>query len=348
MLDSRGFTEAVTSSTQNYIDKLVNRFSSPEVTELITPLQTFAAGGKRGRAKLVAIGYGLTGNDSNLTSSTGEINYDSKSQRELINLATAIELFQVFALIHDDIIDNADTRRGNPSLHRSYAVSMGETIGVNAAILAGDLAMAVADQALAAANPDQRLYSAWAEMCTEVAIGQYLDTRLEASPVHSVERSLAVIRSKSARYSVVYPLALGMIKASAAAELVNLTMNAVLPWGEAFQLRDDELGVYGDAALTGKPSGNDLREGKKTVLIALTSERCCEAPQLSWLGTAMNESKLEQLRSLIKESGAYAEHEKMIHDRWKLGNDRVTQLPIADLAKKRLLELGKTLIIRRR
>src|SRR5207302_6011875 len=148
--------------------------------------------------------------------------------------------------------------------------------GDGAAILVGDLALVWADAMLTASGlPEDALLRGlpvWNAMRVEVMCGQYLDVVEQARGGGSVERALRVARYKAAKYTVERPLHLGAAIAGGDAELIDGLSAYGLPLGEAFQLRDDLLGVFGDPRLTGKPAGDDLREGKRTVLVAYASE----------------------------------------------------------------------------
>ena len=198
----------------------------------------------------------------------------------IVVAASALELFQACALIHDDVMDGSDTRRGLPAVHRRFAslhrgeswVGDTEAFGMGAAVLLGDLCLAWSDEMLSTSPlPAERLiegHAVYDEMRTELMGGQYLDLLEQARGGGSVERALRVARYKSAKYTIEKPLHLGAVLAGADPELLGDYSAFGLPLGEAFQLRDDVLGVFGDPAVTGKPAGDDLREGKRTVLVA--------------------------------------------------------------------------------
>jgi geranylgeranyl diphosphate synthase type I len=245
--------------------------------------------------------------------------------------AASLELVQASALIHDDLMDGSDTRRGQPSIHRRFERLHRESqwqgppegFGSGAAILLGDLCLAWADQLLFGSGmPAEALTRAkpvYDTMRTELMSGQYLDLLGHVRGEYSVAWSLRVARQKSARYTIERPLHLGAALAGATPELMASYSAYGLPLGEAFQLRDDILGVFGDPAVTGKPAGDDLREGKRTVLVALTMERA-SAAQASVVRTRLGDAALDDagvslLREIIAETGALAETERMIGSR---------------------------------
>jgi geranylgeranyl diphosphate synthase type I len=155
-------------------------------------------------------------------------------------------------------------------------------------------------------------------MRTELMAGQYLDLLGQAVGGQSVERAMTVIRYKTAKYTIERPLHLGAALAGASDDIVAAYSAYGLPLGEAFQLRDDVLGVFGDPSETGKPAGDDLREGKRTVLMATTSARATPAQAADvqrHLGDpALSPEAVADLRAIITETGALAESERVIAD----------------------------------
>ncbi|MGL5829559.1 MAG: polyprenyl synthetase family protein, partial [Angustibacter sp.] len=203
---------------------------------------------------------------------------------EIIEVAAAFDFFQAAALIHDDLMDDSDTRRGEPALHRSFATLHDQSgwfgdarrFGAAAAILAGDLCLSWSDELLTQcglpAADIARARPMFNTMRTQLMAGQYLDVLEQVLPADqgggTVDRARRVITFKSAKYSVEHPLLIGGLLANASPEQLASYSDYALPLGSAFQLRDDLLGVFGDPERTGKPAGDDLREGKRTVLLA--------------------------------------------------------------------------------
>jgi geranylgeranyl diphosphate synthase type I len=249
----------------------------------------------------------------------------------VVRAATSLELLHACALIHDDVMDGSDTRRGNPSAHRRFAalhrgngwLGSPDSFGTGAAILLGDLCLSWADELLfdsgLAAESLLAAKPVYDEMRTELMAGQYLDLLEQSMGTGSVDRALRVLRFKSAKYTVERPLHLGAALAGAPRELLAAYTAYGLPLGEAFQLRDDLLGVFGDPAETGKPAGDDLREGKRTVLVDLALERSSPAAA-ALLRRHLGDPRLdaegvEALREVITGSGAREMVERMIADR---------------------------------
>jgi len=245
-----------------------------------------------------------------------------------VKAATSLELLQACALVHDDVMDGSDTRRGLPAVHRRFAalhrgnewLGSPEDFGVGAAILLGDLCLSWADELLMSSGlPDESLMRAkpvYDEMRTELMAGQYLDLLEQARGGGSIERAERVIRFKSAKYTIERPLHLGVTLAGGPAELIEAFTAYGLPLGEAFQLRDDVLGVFGDPSETGKPAGDDLREGKRTVLVAKALDAASPA-QASKVRRHLGDPHLDAegvdlLRTIITETGALAAVEDRI------------------------------------
>ena len=277
---------------------------------------------------------------------------DDGRRTAAVRTGAALEMFQAAALFHDDVMDNSDTRRGRPTAHRAFARHHREAgwsgsdvqYGSSSAILLGDLCL-IASQAEirgALVGVDQEVSLAtrtlFDDMQTEVTVGQYLDVLAQAVPWGAdldadEARARAVIRSKSARYSVEHPLALGAALAGASADALAAVPTYGLPLGEAFQLRDDVLGVFGDPSVTGKPAGDDLREGKRTVLVSRalrTATPSQRALLLDSLGDpGLDQDAVEALRGLLVETGAVAAVEQLITD---LSDEAFAALDAAGLA----------------
>ncbi|WFF02340.1 polyprenyl synthetase family protein [Micromonospora sp. WMMD964] len=240
----------------------------------------------------------------------------------------ALELLHTFALVHDDVMDASTTRRGRPTAHVALAeqhIAAGHRgdpgrFGEAVAVLIGDLCMVWADRLLAQATvPSARLFEVrrcYDQMRVETVAGQYLDVLGENDPANwSVDRALRVARYKTASYTVQRPLLYGACLAGVPLDdpLASAYTRYGLAVGEAFQLRDDLLGVYGDPAATGKPAGDDLRTGKPTTLLMLARELATPA-QLRALERAAD-GPVDRLAELVVETGAVTRVERMIAER---------------------------------
>jgi geranylgeranyl diphosphate synthase type I len=246
----------------------------------------------------------------------------------VVAATSALEMVQASALIHDDLMDRSDTRRGEPAVHRRFERWHTErgwrggaaAFGDSAAVLLGDLTLVWSDSLLHSSGvPVESLARArpvFDEMRAEVMVGQYLDVHAQATGDTSLERAGKVARYKAAKYTVERPLLLGAALAGAPASLSAAYSAFGLPLGEAFQLRDDVLGVFGDPARTGKPAGDDLREGKRTYLVAsaFAALSAADGKELdAGLGDqGMDDSGVARLREIISGSGALDRTEERI------------------------------------
>lgn len=290
--------------------------------EAVTALESFVLrGGKRVRPSFAWSGWLGAGGDP-----------AGPHADAVLRACSALELVQAGALIHDDIIDASTTRRGFPTVHVDYAGlhrdngwrGGSEEFGQAVAILLGDLALVWADDMVREAGLDHaaatRLGPVWSDMRTEVLGGQYLDIAGEVAADESVEAATRVNRFKTAAYTIERPLHLGAVLAGAGDELIDAYRRFGTDIGLAFQLRDDLLGVFGDPEVTGKPSGDDLRAGKRTVLYALALEAAdaddpvAAATLREAIGTDLSDAQVQQVRGLLIEVGAVDEVEKQIAD----------------------------------
>lgn len=290
-----------------------------EPTDLLDAVFSLLGGGKRLRAGFLYWGYRAAGGP------------DSEA---LVRAASAMEVFQAAALIHDDVMDASDVRRGLPTAHRRLAtlhqqrglLGDADRFGEAGAILAGDLCLNWTDEIYSTSGlPDAELARGRATldtMRTQLMGGQYLDV-VEAAQTwrglsfdQRMERARRVIRYKSAKYTVEQPLLIGAACAGASEETLTALSAYGLALGEAFQLRDDLLGVFGDPSETGKPAGDDLREGKRTVLIAYLLEELDDREAERFAAVFgepdISESAISWLRERAVDTGAVQAVEALI------------------------------------
>lgn len=276
----------------------------------------------------------------------------------MLRLFAALELLHACALVHDDVIDASATRRGKPTTHVKFAAlhrdqdwrGAADQFGTSAAILLGDLALVWADDIVAAAElpPDarRRVQRVWADIRTEVLGGQYLDIVAEAAGADSIASAMRVNTYKTASYTVSRPLQLGAAAAADRPDVQAIFHELGTDLGVAFQLRDDVLGVFGDPAVTGKPSGDDLRSGKRTVLLAeaveLADNSDPAAAQLlrSSIGTELTDAQVGELCDVITAVGALAAVEDRIETLTRRTQATLAAAPIEAAAKTGLAELA--------
>ncbi len=286
---------------------------SPDTLPLIDSLTSLISGGKRLRPAFAYWGYRSTG---------------ATDSDEVMRAATALEFLQACALIHDDVMDASDTRRGKPATHRQFESlhtteslrGSAEQFGLGAAILIGDLALSWADELLINSGLSSaqivRAKHIYDVMRTELMAGQYLDLLEQQRGTADPASIKNVIRYKSAKYTIERPLHLGAALGDASPEHLSMLSTYGLHLGEAFQLRDDVLGVFGDSTLTGKPVGDDIREGKHTMLMSYAMERA-EHTQLEILNSALgnpsvSQHEIGQVQEILVDTGALAQVEQDI------------------------------------
>lgn len=321
---------------------------------LLDEATAYLAGGKRMRAGFAVLGF-------QAVQSIAVDEVATPIGAPILDTACALELFHAAALIHDDVIDRSDTRRGRPAAHRHFASlhtaagwrGEADHFGISAAILLGDLLQSWADELMqnAADATDDRAAARAARthfnrMRSEVATGQYLDVVEEQRPefapeAEQLERSTRVLIYKSAKYSVEAPLLIGGALAGAAPEQEASLAEFGLPVGVAFQLRDDILGVFGDSEVTGKPTGDDLREGKRTVLATLARESLPATQQRLFdemLGDPeLDDTQIEMMQRTIRDSGALGRVEEMITRNIERAEAALDAAPLDPAARQRLI-----------
>ena len=345
--DQAAFRTRVQMALDAFLDEQAERLAplGADAARLLTEARASVSGGKRFRAAFCYWGYHAVAGTS----------YDGTADDALVRACASLELLHASALVHDDYMDASDTRRGRPATHRSFAAEHSadrwrgdpEQYGASAAILLGDLLLSWSDELLRRCGlPMERVVAALDvfDRCrSEVITGQFLDVSVQARGVADVDAAMTVLRYKSAKYSVERPLHIGATLAGGNAEQLARLSAFGLPLGEAFQLRDDLLGVFGDPSTTGKPAGGDLVEGKRTVLVALALDAApaADAARLdAALGTSLSQPDVAELLRIIDSSGAREQVEQVIGE---LASTATGALPEADLdsrARDVLLELA--------
>lgn len=291
------------------------------------------AGGKRLRPAFAYWGWRAAGGSSSDTSA-------------IVTAAAAIELVHASALVHDDVMDGSATRRGRPAAQREFGAMLPEAtsapqadrFGFSAAILLGDLLLSWSDELLGRSGfkPKRiargRVY--FDLLRCEVVAGQYLDVLAQASGRSSAAAAMRVVRYKSAKYTVERPLQFGAALAKADTSLLAALSSYGVPLGEAFQLRDDVLGVFGQPDVTGKPSGDDIREGKRTLLIARAFDKATGA-QRDVLDATFGRPELASdgvaaVQTVLRDTGALADVETVITELKSAALAALASAPVTD------------------
>ncbi len=330
----------------------------PDSAVLSDAVEQMLSGGKRLRAAFCYWSFRAHGGEPGTAAADA-----------VLRVGAALELFQAAALFHDDVMDDSDTRRGLPAAHRVFAglhaasgwTGSPDRFGEAAAILLGDLTLVASESQFSLATgtlpPEiaSRAREVFDLMRTEVTAGQYLDVLAQAlpwgrDPVGDEARAREVIRAKSARYSVEHPLVLGAALAGADGAARQTCAAFGLPLGEAFQLRDDLLGVFGDPAATGKPAGDDVREGKRTVLIARAMAAADDGQRAtlhSHLGVRdLSDDDVRAVADVIRRTGAPDSGERLITDRSGQACRALDAAPLAEPGKSMIAELAHAAVDR--
>jgi geranylgeranyl diphosphate synthase type I len=310
--------------------------------DLVPPIDEIArlvlAGGKRLRPAFCFWGFIGAGGDP-----TDEL---------VIDAGAALELLHAFALFHDDVMDGSLTRRGEPTTNAKFEANHGANklagesrrFGDGIAILVGDLAYVYSDQLMRNASP--QAWTIWNELRIELNFGQYLDMLGSAMNERRREKAERICRYKSGKYTIERPLHLGALLATPTRgdELTSVLSTYGLPLGDAFQMRDDVLGAFGDTAITGKPVGDDLREGKPTPLMAIATARA-NAAQLKELQLVGNQDltpeQIARVQEVIRETGALDELELVITRLTDEAIAAVQNVPFAQSVRDEMITLAE-------
>ena len=328
---------AVSDALSDFLDRQRAVLAGMDATlvPVVDEVRALAAGGKRLRPAFAYWGW----------RGARAPGLDDQDDAAVLRAVSALEFVHASALVHDDVMDGARTRRGRPATHIGFAARHagdglggdGDLFGTGAAILIGDLALVWSDELLRCSGISVpaliRAREVWDAMRTEVTAGQYLDLLRAAGGLPGPDGALTVARYKSAGYTVQRPLLLGAAIAGAGRDVVDAYAAIGLPLGEAFQLRDDVLGVFGDPAVTGKSADDDLREGKQTLLIAL-AEQEADAAGRRLLDDVLGDptagpAEFDAVRELLESTGARARVEERIAERTAVARDAIDAAPIA-------------------
>jgi len=296
------------------------------------------AGGKRIRPIFCLTGYLAVGGEP--------------TDPGVVDAAAALELLHAFALLHDDVLDNSSTRRGQPTAHVRYAAEhdrhgwSGEArrFGDGVAILAGDLAYAWANRLATGLSPAAR--AVWDELCTEMIVGQSIDMVVAAQRDADPDLARLIALGKSGHYTIHRPLLLGATVAGRP-DLTGAFEEYGLAVGEAFQLRDDLIDAFGDSQASGKPAGLDFDQHKMTFLLALVVQRDERVRDLvtGWDGSGWDAAAL---RGLLEEAGVRADVERHIDDLVRTARQAIAGAPLAAVWREELADLAGRIAYRDR
>jgi geranylgeranyl diphosphate synthase, type I len=343
--DLERLRDAVTTALDDFLEDQERALAAMDIAlgPVVAEVRELARGGKRLRPAFAYWGW---------RGAVDDAPEPAEDEKAVLRAVAALEFVHASALVHDDVMDGARTRRGRPASHVGFAGLHQDAdldgdaggFGVGAAILVGDLALVWSDELLRRSGLSPaaltRARAVWDTMRTEVTAGQYLDLLRAAGGLPGPEGALTVARYKSAGYTVQRPLQLGAALAGAEPGVGEAYAAIGLPLGEAFQLRDDVLGVFGDPLVTGKSADDDLREGKRTLLVALTEEGTDDAGRALLAGALGNSAagadELDGVRSLMTRSGALARVEERIAEQTSRARDAIAVAPLAPDARRAL------------
>lgn len=314
----------------------------PVMDDVIQQAVTSSQGGKRLRALLSLDAFDVL----------AEQHHVESPRNAMIDLACAIEVFQTAALVHDDIIDESDLRRGKPSAHRAleYAVhnaSIGRGLGLMLGDILATACIEIARRAAKQLSNSDAIIESFLTMQREVEIGQVLDLGVEMTPLSDpqalVQASLNVFRWKTASYTTIAPLLFALLAAGVDPQDARREALAVgEPLGLAFQLADDLLDVIGSSRNTGKPVGGDIREGKRTVLLAdaLNAANVSDRDELRAMFEAehRDETQVGRVITLFERTGAIDQSRARISILWSQSRQAIEQWHLSEDGRRRLIE----------
>jgi geranylgeranyl diphosphate synthase type I len=357
VIDSSALLRQIQSELDEFCELQRSLFAeiSDDLSPILDHVSALLRGGKRFRGQFAFLAWYGSLNRSALSNEAFEAALNG-----MVRICAALEMFHAAALVHDDLLDRSDTRRGEQAMHKKFEAShtgnswagSPERFGQAGSVLVGDMMLAWAGEMFADAldscpTPEARkaARAEFHKMQTEVMAGQFLDVAEENAgptrPIHeAVGRANRVMLYKTAKYSVEAPLLIGAAYAGAPESTLHSLSTFAIPLGLAFQLRDDILGVFGSSEKTGKPVGDDLREGKRTVLVALTREYLPAS-----LGRLfddllaereLSDAQIAHLQQTITESGALQRTQLMLEE---LGSQSLEVLASLELHQDALAAL---------
>lgn len=336
--------QQITQANEHYNTQYLKE-NSPELQEALNELMRVNSGGKALRAALIALGY--------LSGKNQDKNY--------LPLAVAFELFQTSILIHDDIIDNANMRRGKITIPTSYNQKYTTPLTTNPnfsqkkhnfansmGLCIGDLGFYIANEIITTAYQDNpnlgKILSYYNQVIIKTCKGEMLDIILPFKEEYFTKDSnleakiFKIYQLKTAWYSVIGPYCLGLILNGEKEENIKTMENILLDLGVAFQIKDDLLGIYGNEENIGKPTNSDIEEYKQTILYAYTMTTDYKNELLKYYGTTMNNQKIEKVKDIFLKSGAKQYAEDKMYELFKNSQQKLSQINFINNKQKYLLE----------
>ncbi|MGC8995905.1 MAG: polyprenyl synthetase family protein [Thermoplasmata archaeon] len=330
------YPKLVENYLREFFEEKKKRLEDPYIVEVFDAIYEYTMrGGKRLRPLLMIVGYKL---------------YGGEDEEEIIKASASIEIVQSFLLIHDDIMDNSDLRRGKPTIHKIFENKYNnKKLGENLAIIAGDLASMYSYEIFENLNfPEERKIKAMLKMTKiieDTGYGQILDVLSFFREDFNEKDLLKIHEYKTAKYTIEGPMIMGAILAGS--DNFDMITNYAIPVGIAFQLQDDILGLFGDEKEIGKPVTSDLEEGKKTLLIikAMENEKFKDTI-MKYLGKkGITIDELNEVRNAVKESGSLEYSYMKLEELVKIAQESIK--PIDNEVKRFLYEFAEYVVKRK-
>lgn len=332
---------------KTFLDKKIAEAEkiSDSSREIMQCIKDFSLrGGKRIRSILIIMAYKSLG---------------GKNENAIIDIAVSAELMQSFLLIHDDIIDDDDLRRGGPTMHRIYTekykgYNNSKKFGENIAIIAGDLLVSLGNEIISKSDFDEekrvKLLQKFNDIIKMTGYGEIIDILLGLKTNVREEDILKMHKLKTAIYTIEGPLHMGAIAAGVPDEQLKTLTNYAIPLGQAFQIKDDILGMFGSEEKLGKPADSDIKEGKKTLLILKVLENA-DKEQKELIGNALGnkditKTELTKVREIIKKTGSLDYSEILAEKLVKKAKNIIKNSDFEKQGKDFLLEIADYIIKR--
>ena len=346
-MEAKAYLKDYARQAEKFLDKFFRQKKkeaakiSPEIAKLMDIYRDYMRGGKMARGALTALGYRTSG---------------GKDIQAILPASIAIEISHSFLLIHDDWIDQDQTRRGKPTVHRRFAREQGDHFGASMAIILGDAGVFLGYELMISSPfPEKKKIKALRllnQFLLKTAYGEILDIKYDFLEEITWEKIMSVRKYKTAIYTIVMPLSIGAVLGGVRELKLEAIEKYGLPVGIAFQLQDDILGVFGQAERTGKSTESDIRGGKKTLLYAKALELANQQEKnflLEHYGDKkISTEEIKKIRRIIEETGALAFSQKMARDLVEKGKKYVPQITSGPELQDTLNNLADFMIERKK
>lgn len=334
----RRYKEEIDKELKNFLDKEIENAGISIITkEMVENLKEYILrGGKRIRPILIILGN----------------NCFKEETIDVVKASICVELMQSYLLIHDDVIDKDDLRRGGPTIHKIYGKKVDDHFGISMAINMGDLASALIGKSITDSDLEDGVKVKVLEKLNGILVQEIYGQTLDITLNREIKEKdvLQIYRLKTVPYTTEGPLCIGAILGGASKEDIGNLEKFSIPIGLAFQIHDDILGTFGKSKTTGKPNDSDLKEGKKTLLIIKALEKCSEDERkfiLKNIGKEnLNEEDSTKIREIIEKSGSLDYCRDIAKKYVEEGIKSIECMNLRKEGKENLIELAKYIIER--